>query len=90
MKNIFKKAQKGKWAIGQFNISKLETLKPIFQAAKTLKSPIIIGTSERKSKRLELKKVVAVVRRLKEENKFPVFLNLDHSKSFPQFRSYLF
>ncbi len=82
MKNLFKKAQKGKWAIGQFNISSLKTLNPIFLAAKKLKSPIIIGASERKSKRLGLEKVAALVGELRKKNKFPVFLNLDHSKSF--------
>jgi fructose-bisphosphate aldolase class II len=46
MKEFFKKAQKEKWAIGQFNISNLEALRGVLQAAKELRSPVIIGTSE--------------------------------------------
>ncbi len=78
----FKKAENGKWALGQFNISNLDTLEAIFKAAKKLKSPVIIGTSERGSKLLGLKKVVLAVQKLKKGNNFPAFLNLDHSKSF--------
>lgn len=82
LKKIFNKALKGKWAIGQFNVSNFKTLKPIFQAAKKLKSPIIVGISERQSKRLGLKKAAVLVKDLREKNNFPVFLNLDHAKSF--------
>ncbi len=82
LEKLFNKAQKGKWAIGHFNISDFKMLIPIFQAAKKLKSPVIIGMSERRSKRLGLKKAISLVRKLREENSFPVFLNLDHGKSF--------
>lgn len=82
LKKILDRAAKDKWAVGQFNLSDFKLLKPIFSAAKKLKSPVIVGISERQSKRLGLKKAVALVGKLREENSFPVFLNLDHAKSF--------
>ena len=77
----FEKAQKEKWAIGQFNFSTDEQLKGIIAAAQNLKSPIIVGTSEGESKFLGLKQAVALVKSFREETDFPVFLNLDHGKN---------
>lgn len=79
--NYFKKAQKEKWAIGQFNISNLETLRAIILAAKNLNSPVIIGTSEGESKFLGLKQTAVLVKTFKEETGLPIILNLDHGKS---------
>ena len=82
LKNYFQKAQKEGWAIGHFNISNLETLRAIVQAAQNLKSPVIFGTSEGESKFIGLKQVVALAKSFKEETGLPIFLNLDHGKSF--------
>lgn len=79
---ILKKAQKQGWAIGQFNISNQETLKAIFQAAKKLKSPVIIGTSEGESNYVGLDEAVALVRAFEKKTGVPAILNLDHGKSF--------
>jgi len=80
LKDYFKKAQKEKWAIGQFNFSTLEQLRGIFLAAQRLKSPIILGTSEGESRFLGLREIVALVEILKTEYKVDAFLNLDHGK----------
>ncbi len=69
----FEKAQKEKWAIGQFNFSTDEQLKGIMAAAENLKSPIIVGTSEGESKFLGLKQAVALIKSFREETDFPVF-----------------
>jgi len=82
IRDYFKKAQKEKWAIGQFNISNLETLRAIIKAAQNLKSPVIIGTSEGESKFIGSKEAVALVGSFRKEYKLPVFLNLDHGKDF--------
>ncbi|MBU3934495.1 class II fructose-bisphosphate aldolase [Patescibacteria group bacterium] len=85
MKNIeyyLKKAKKEKWALGQFNFSDLSQLEGIVEAAKKLKSPIILGTSEGESRFLGLKKAVALKEAYKSETGLPIFLNLDHGKSF--------
>ena len=78
----FKKAEKGKWALGQFNFYDEEQLVGIIEAASRLKAPVILGTSERQSKKVGLKKIVAQVAEYKRKYHHPVFLHLDHSRSF--------
>lgn len=80
LKDYLKKAQKGKWAIGQFNFSTLEQLRGVFEAAKKMKSPVILGTSEGELNFLGVKEAIALVEILKANYKVPAFLNLDHGK----------
>ncbi len=80
--DYFKKAQKEHWAIGQFNFSTLSQLKGIVEAAKKMKSPIILGTSEGESKFLGLEQAAALKSVFQKETGLPIFLNLDHGKSF--------
>ncbi|MAG12205.1 tagatose-bisphosphate aldolase [bacterium] len=82
LREIIKEADKGKVAIGHFNISNLETLWGIFSAAKNLNVPVIIGTSEGERKFVGVKQAVALVRSLREEHDYPIFLNADHTYSF--------
>jgi fructose-bisphosphate aldolase class II len=69
-------------AIGHFNISNIEALKAIFSVAKKLDVPVIIGTSESERKFIGVKQCVALVKSLREEFKYPIFLNADHTYSF--------
>ena len=78
----FKKAQKEGWAIGQFNFSDFTQMKAILDAAEKMKSPIILGTSEGESKFFGLEEAVALRDVLRKKVKLPIFLNLDHGKSF--------
>lgn len=82
LKRIFEKARKEKWALGQFNFSNSETLKAIVLAAKNLRSPLIVATSEGESSFLGLREAVALVRAVREETGLPIFLNLDHAHTF--------
>src|SRR3990172_8238288 len=75
------KALQGGWALGHFNISNSEQLHGIMNAAVSMKSPILIGTSEGERKFIGLKQAVSLVRAFREETGIPVFLNADHSKS---------
>lgn len=81
LKEILKKATKEHWAVGHFNISNLEQLRAIMEAAKNLKAPIMLGVSEGERKFIGLKQAVAMVRAFQEEYGLPVFLNPDHSHS---------
>ncbi len=69
-------------AIGHFNISNLEGLKAIFSVARKMDVPVIIGTSESEREWIGLKQCVALVRSLREEYNYPIFLNADHTYSF--------
>ncbi|MBI2625184.1 MAG: class II fructose-bisphosphate aldolase [Candidatus Nealsonbacteria bacterium] len=81
LKRYFDRALKEKWAIPQFNISNLETLKAIAEAAKSLRSPVIIGTSEGESGFLGLDRAVVLVDSFRKESGLSLFLNLDHCHS---------
>lgn len=66
-------------AIGHFNISNLETLHGIFNSARKLNLPVIIGTAEGERKFIGTRQAVALVRSLREEYDYPIFLNADHT-----------
>lgn len=85
MKNLkyyLNRAYKEQWAIGQFNFSDFSQVKGIVQAAQNLKSPIILGTSEGESKFVGLREAVTIRNVLRKKTGLPIFLNLDHGKSF--------
>jgi len=80
LKDYFKKAQREKFAIGQFNFSTIEQLRGILTAAQKMKTPVILGTSEGESKFLGLEEILALVEISKMKYKVSAFLNLDHGK----------
>ncbi len=69
-------------AIGHFNISNLEALHGIYNAAKKLGVPVIIGLSEGEEKFVGLEQGVALVETIRERDNYPIFLNADHHGSF--------
>ncbi len=79
-------ASEKKIAIGHFNISDIAGLWAVFTAAKELvpgqKTPIIIGASEGEREFIGVPQVAALVKSLREEFDYPVFLNGDHTYSF--------
>jgi len=82
LKEYILEAEKKGVAIGHFNISNLETLKGIFEAAKKLDVPVIIGTAEGEQNFIGTKQAVALVKSLREEYDYPIFLNADHHYTF--------
>ncbi len=78
---ILKKAQAGKYAIGQFNASTDEQIKAIVEVAKNLNSPIIIGTSEGERKFLGEEQAVALIKSWQKQTSLPIILNADHCKT---------
>ncbi|MFA5838354.1 MAG: class II fructose-bisphosphate aldolase [Candidatus Paceibacterota bacterium] len=82
LREIIEEAEKRGVAIGHFNISNIEGLHAVFNASKKLNSPVIIGVSEGERDFIGIKQVVALVKSLREENDYPIFLNADHTYSF--------
>jgi ketose-bisphosphate aldolase len=78
---LFKKAQKGKYAIGAFNTSNIEITKGIIEAAQALNSPVIIETSGGEMDYIGPDLSVAQVRTLAQEANIPIALHLDHGKT---------
>ncbi|MDD3481292.1 MAG: class II fructose-bisphosphate aldolase [Patescibacteria group bacterium] len=83
---LFKKAQKGGYAIGAFNTSNVEITKAIIEKAEELKSPVIIETSEGEMESAGANIVAAEVKELARGSKIPIVLHLDHGKSFEAVR----
>lgn len=68
-------------AIGHFNISTLVILKAVFEAARDQNVPVIVGASEGERKFVGDRQLFALVRSLRDEHDFPIFLNADHTHS---------
>jgi len=76
-----KEAEENKSAIGHFNISNIEGLWAIFRAAESLDLPVIIGVSEGERDYIGIKQAVSLVKSIREENDYPIFINADHTYS---------
>lgn len=68
-------------AIGHFNISDLLTLRAVFAAARELSVPVMIGVSEGEREFIGVRQAAALVRSLRDEYDYPMFLNADHTHS---------
>jgi fructose-bisphosphate aldolase class II len=81
LREVLEQAQKNRVAIGHFNISDSVQLKAVFTAAQELKVPVLIGVSEGEREFIGIRQIAALVRSLREEFDFPIFLNADHTYS---------
>ena len=68
-------------AVGHFNIADLVLLKGVFEAARELKVPVIVGASEGEREFAGTQQLAALVRSLRDECEYPIFLNADHTHS---------
>lgn len=82
IREIIADAEKRKVAIGHFNISDIAALKAIFGAAKELNLPVIAGVSEGEREFIGISQAAALVKSLREEYDYPIFINADHTYSF--------
>src|SRR5258707_5961234 len=83
LRKVVEKAEANAMAIGHFNISDLVTLKAVFEGARDLTAPVVVGTSEGEGQFMGVRQVAAIVKSLREEYDFPIFLNADHTHSLP-------
>ncbi len=68
-------------AVGHFNISDLGALKGIFDGAQELGVPVLIGVSEGEREFIGVKAAVRLIRGLREDYGYPIYLNADHTHS---------
>jgi ketose-bisphosphate aldolase len=83
LRKILEQAEANGVAIGHFNISALVILKAVFEAAQARNVPIIVGASEGERQFMGDSQLFALVRSLRDEHSFPIFLNADHTHSLP-------
>src|SRR5882724_1193684 len=81
LRDVLEQAQGRHAAIGHFNIADLVLLKAVFAAAQELKVPVLVGASDGEREFMGVRQVAALVRSLREEFDFPIFLNADHAHS---------
>jgi len=82
LREVLGEAQQSEVAIGHFNISDLAGLKAVFESARGLHVPVIVGLSEGERGFMGVREAAAAVRVLHEEYDYPIFLNADHTHSF--------
>lgn len=84
VKEILTKAQKGGYAVGAFNTTNLETTRAIIDAAKEMKSPVIIQVTERTMEYAGGRAIFNLIKNIVEfyAPEIPVGIHLDHGKSF--------
>lgn len=75
-------AKKNHRAIGHFNVSTLDGIWAVVDAAQELKLPVIIGVSEGERDYVGVRQAIAIVKTTREERGQDVFLNADHTYSF--------
>lgn len=81
LKNILEEAQRRGVAVGHFNVSDWVLIKAVCASARELRVPVIVGASEGERTFLGVTQIAAVVKSLREEHGYSIFLNADHTHS---------
>lgn len=89
LREYIKEAEEKKVAIGHFNVSNIEALHGIYNAAKKLSLPIIIGVSEGEEEFIGRNEIVALVKTIRKNDNYPIFLNADHHYTFESVKNAL-
>src|SRR5450755_4421060 len=81
LREVLVQAQSNGRAVGHFNVADLVLLKAVVTAARELNVPVLVGASEGEREFMGTRQLSALVRSLREEFDFPIFLNADHTHS---------
>ncbi len=83
VKEILNKAKEGGYAVGAFNTTNMETTRAIIEAAKEMKSPVIIQITEKTLDYAGGRSLFNLVKNIAEfyAPEIPVGIHLDHGKS---------
>jgi fructose-bisphosphate aldolase, class II len=81
IRNVLQTARRNGVALGHFNVADLVLLKAVFSSAQQLQVPVLVGASEGEREFMGVRQIAALVRSLRQEFDFPIFLNADHTHS---------
>lgn len=81
-KQLLLDAQKGRYAVGAFNVENMEMVQAVVAAAEELQSPVIMQTTPSTVKYADLSYFYANVKTAAEKASVPVVMHLDHGSSF--------
>jgi ketose-bisphosphate aldolase len=82
MRELLEDARKQKYAVGGFNVFNLETLSAVVEVAEELKTPLVIGLTERYFKFVDADILSAAMVRAAQKSAVPVALHLDHGQTY--------
>ena len=78
---VLQEAERRKVAVGHFNISDLVALQAVVASAHEQSVPVLVGVSEGERQFMGVRQVAALVKSIRDEYGYPVFLNADHTHS---------
>lgn len=81
-KEMFEKAYKGGYAIGAFNVNNMEIIQGITEAAKELRSPLILQVSAGARKYANHTYLMKLIEAAVIETGLPICVHLDHGDTF--------
>lgn len=84
---MFKKAYKGGYAVGAFNVNNMEIVQGITEAASELKAPVVLQVSAGARKYAKHNYLVKLVEAAILETDIPIALHLDHGADFETCKS---
>lgn len=68
-------------ALGHFNFSDLVVLKAVSDVARQLRVPVVVGVSEGEREWVGVRQAAALVKSIRDQYEWPIFLNADHTHS---------
>ncbi|MFN8454428.1 MAG: class II fructose-bisphosphate aldolase [Anaerolineae bacterium] len=86
---MIRRAYREQWALGQFNMSNLETLQAIVLAANETRTPVIVGVSMGTFRHVGLNYLRGLVQGAKAEAQVPLFFHLDHGPDFSTIATFI-
>ena len=81
LREVLKRAEAAKIAVGHFNFSDLVAFNAIVAAARDMKLPVMVGVSEGEREFTGVRQAAALVKAIRDEYDLPIFLNADHTHS---------
>ena len=80
-------ARRSGWALGEFNMSNLETLQAIVDAANQERAPVIVGVSMGTLRHVGPAYLRGLMQGARAEARTPLFFHLDHGPDFDTIRA---
>jgi len=86
LQQVLSAADRQKVAVGHFNVSDLVALKAVYLAARELNVPVLVGVSEGERDFIGVRQIAALIRSIREQDGFPIYLDADHTHSIERAR----
>jgi fructose-bisphosphate aldolase class II len=81
LREVLNRAEADKVAVGHFNFSDLVGFNAIVAAARDQRLPVMLGLSEGEREFTGVRQAAALVKAVRDEYDYPIFLNADHTHS---------